>query len=166
MRQPATVRPLPAPGAQVQRLGGGEGPTVRSDQIELSLLSPRASACGMGIVHTLHSGYRSDQIGLSLPSPPRLGVWYGYCAHASDAPLTAMILMKNTTDPRLKRCSLNCLSSRKVSNGKPHGWDSTAERLIRDNLTSQVGQETPRYAFESSRAHGSIVGEKHTAVYQ
>ena len=28
---------------------------------------------------------RSDQIGLSLPSPPRLGVWYGYCAHASDA---------------------------------------------------------------------------------
>lgn len=43
---------------------------------------------------------------------------------------------------------------------------STAERLIRDNLTSQVGQETPRYAFESSRAHGSIVGEKHTAVYQ
>ena len=42
----------------------------------------------------------------------------------------------------------------------------TAERLIRDNLTSQVGQETPRYVFESSRAHGSIVGEKHTAVYQ
>ena len=42
---------------------------------------------------------------------------------------------------------------------------STAERLIRDNLTSQVGQETPRYVFESSRAHGSIVGEKHTAVY-
>ena len=71
-----------------------------------------------------------------------------------------------TTDRRLKRCSLNCLSSRKVLNGKPHGWDSTAERLIRDNLTSRVDQETPRYAFESSRAHGSIVGEKHTAVYQ
>ena len=31
------------------------------------------------------SRVRSDQIGLSLPSPPRLGVWYGYCAHASDA---------------------------------------------------------------------------------
>ena len=30
-------------------------------------------------------GSRSDQIGLSLPSPPRLGVWYGYCTHASDA---------------------------------------------------------------------------------
>ena len=28
---------------------------------------------------------RSDQICLSLPSPPRLHVWYGYCAHASDA---------------------------------------------------------------------------------
>ena len=70
------------------------------------------------------------------------------------------------TGQRLKRFSLNCLSSRKVLNGKPHGWDSTAERLIRDNLTSQVDQETPRYAFESSRAHGSIVGEKHTAVYQ
>ena len=24
--------------------------------------------------------YRSDQIGLSLPSPPRLRVWYGYFA--------------------------------------------------------------------------------------
>ena len=74
-----------------------------------------------------------------------------------------------TTDPSVRRIRLVLLElppHLKVSNGKPHGWDSTAERFIRDNLTSQVGQETPRYAFESSRAHGSIVGEKHTAVYQ
>ena len=101
-----------------------------------------------------------------LSDPPTGRIWMVGFGARSDCRYNWKLPALDTTDQRLKRCSLNCLSSRKVLNGKPHGWDSTAERLIRDNLTSRVDQETPRYAFESSRAHGSIVGEKHTAVYQ
>ena len=35
------------------KLGGGSFDTFRSDQIGLSLPSPHASTCGMGVVHTL-----------------------------------------------------------------------------------------------------------------
>ena len=88
---------------------------------------------------------------------------------AEAEPNYLLYVLNSTTDPSVRRNRLVLLELPlhiESPNGKPHGWDSTAERLIRDNLTSRVDQETPRYAFESSRAHGSIVGEKHTAVYQ